>query len=170
MCVCECTVYKCVCVCVCALFIVCVCVCVSLCRVARQSVGVRYMVLGLLIPLWHRTRSLSHNLAEERSGAPRRARRLFIDHFWPTWQQEGDEDKGKELWRPRRDKIENRTSNWSKVDPAAPALQRESFLSLKVSLQTFSSSACFSAVTWLADWITARIQRCACVPNKVSVY
>ncbi len=76
------------CVCVCCLE----CVCVTL-SVARQSVGVRYMVLRLLISLWHRTRSLSHNLAEERSSAQRRAEGLFIDHFWPTWQQEGDEDK-----------------------------------------------------------------------------
>lgn len=67
-----------------------VCVCVTL-SVARQRVGVRYMVLRLLILLWHRTPS--HSLAEERSSAQRQAEGLFIDHFWPTWQQEGDEDK-----------------------------------------------------------------------------
>lgn len=66
--------------------------CVTL-SVARQSVGVRYMVLRLLILLQHRTRSVSHSLAEERSSAQRQAEGLFIDHFWPTWQQEGDEDK-----------------------------------------------------------------------------
>lgn len=70
------------------------CVCLCVCQPVTgqwQRVGVRYRVLTLLILLRHK--NPSNSLAEERSGAQRQAGGLFIDHFWPTWQQEGDEDK-----------------------------------------------------------------------------
>lgn len=67
--------------------------CVGLRVCVCESGSVRYAGLRLLLALRHRTRSAPHDLAGERSGARRQEERLFIDHFWPTWQQEGDEDK-----------------------------------------------------------------------------
>ncbi len=84
---------------------------------------------------------MSHSL-EEWSTAQRRAEGLFIDHFWPTWQQEGDEDKERNYRGQGRTK--KKTEHPTRAKSFLQFFLKFYFLilvsqSLKVSLKSFST-------------------------------